>query len=52
LSEKANISVSKCEIELLDDPKPYRGRPLGELTEAQKCHPKVVVSNNAPYFEY
>jgi hypothetical protein len=28
LSEKANISVSKCEIEFLPGSKPYRGRPM------------------------
>ena len=33
MSEKANISVSKCEIEFLDDPKPYRGRPVGDRKE-------------------
>ena len=28
MSEKANISVSKCEIEFLPGSKPYRGKPM------------------------
>jgi hypothetical protein len=33
VSEEASISVSKCEIEFLRDPKPYRGRPVGDRKE-------------------
>lgn len=29
------ISVSKCAIEFLGDPKPYRGRPVGDRKEGQ-----------------
>jgi hypothetical protein len=33
LSEKANISVSKCEIEFLPGSKPYRGKPMANRKE-------------------
>ena len=33
MSEKANISVSKCEIEFLPGSKPYRGKPMAARNE-------------------
>lgn len=33
MSEKANISVSKCEIEFLPGSKPYRGKPMAARDE-------------------
>jgi hypothetical protein len=30
MSEKSNISISKCEVEFIPGSKPYRGKPIGD----------------------
>jgi len=42
LSEKANISVSKCEIEFLPGSKPYRGRPMAARNDGAEQTGKLT----------
>lgn len=42
MSEKANVSVSKCEIEFMPGSKPYRGKPMAARNEAVEQTGKIT----------